>query len=73
MLVVKAWCLPKLNEPQLNSVHKKLVEAAASISTFGVTGENDMGRVPSRTAPFPFTPACTIKIPAEALWQWRFS
>ena len=40
MLIVKIWCLPKLDESKLHELHDKIV--AAADQQFGVGSEKDM-------------------------------
>jgi hypothetical protein len=42
MLIIKVWCLPKLEEEKLQELHKGLVAAAVAVEEFGVHDEHDM-------------------------------
>ncbi len=42
MPVVKVWCLPEVDEPKLNALHKSIVRAVASVKELGVKDENGM-------------------------------
>jgi len=42
MLIIKTWCLPKLEEGELQKLHRGLVAAAVAVTEFNVHDENDM-------------------------------
>ena len=39
MLVIKVWCLPRLEEAQLNQLHQSLIGAVVGVPKFGVKDE----------------------------------
>ncbi len=42
MPVIKVWCLPEIDEPKLNALHKSIVRAVVSVEELGIKDENDM-------------------------------
>lgn len=42
MPIIKVWCLPQLEEVELNGLHKDIVGAVTSVHEFGFKDENDM-------------------------------
>lgn len=42
MPVIKVWCLPDIDEPKLNALHKSIVRAVVSVEELGIKDENDM-------------------------------
>ena len=42
MLTIQTWCLPKLSEDELLSLHEDIVKAVISVANTGVRYERDM-------------------------------
>ena len=42
MPVIKVWCLPQLEETELNSLHQGIVKAVVGVYGLGFKDENDM-------------------------------
>ncbi len=42
MLIIKVWCLPKLSERALRSLHKRIVKAVLEIKSLNLHSETDM-------------------------------
>jgi hypothetical protein len=42
MPVIKVWCLPDIDEPKLNALHKSIVRAVVSVEELGIKDENDI-------------------------------
>jgi hypothetical protein len=42
MPIIKVWCLPHLEEEELNALHKDIVKAVVGIRELGFKDENDM-------------------------------
>jgi hypothetical protein len=42
MPVIKVWCLPEIDEPKLNELHKSIVRAVVSVEELEAKSERDM-------------------------------
>ena len=42
MPIIKVWCLPELEEAELNGLHQDIVKAVVGIRELGFKDENDM-------------------------------